>query len=66
MFAEGSSVHLYRVFFYSASSRSPPTDLAADACAGLAPPRAAREPLAAAAVAVVARRAYLVAEVPHA
>ena len=48
MFAEGSSVHLYRVFFYSGSSAlSPPADLASDAWAAahaLAYSRARRTP----------------------
>ena len=70
MFAEGSSVHLYRVFFYSGFFALAVADLASDAWAAahrLAYSRARRTPdwiPAVAAGALVA--AYFVAVVPHA
>lgn len=66
MFAEGSSVHLYRVFFYSSFFTLAVTDLVVDAYHGaqrLLPRAPAWLP---AAVASGVLGAYFVAEVPHA
>jgi hypothetical protein len=66
MFAEGSSVHLYRVFFYSAFFALAVTDLVSDAyfAARRLLHRAPAWMPAAAAASVLS--VYLVAEVPHA
>jgi hypothetical protein len=66
MFAEGSSVHLYRVFFYSGFFTLAITDLIADIYAGarrLAPRGQGLFPVAAA---VLSLCAYLWYEAPHA
>jgi hypothetical protein len=66
MFAEGSSVHLYRVFFYSGFFALAITDLLADIYAGarrLSPPGLAWFPVAAT---LASLAGYLALEVPHA
>lgn len=66
MFAEGSSVHLYRVFFYSSFFTLAVTDLVSDACHAarrLARRAPAWVPAAGGAAALAV---YLVAVVPHA
>jgi hypothetical protein len=65
LFAEGSSVHLYRVFFYSAFFTLAITDLTADAYHAVKR-LGARSTAAAAALAALVPSVYLYAEVPHA
>src|SRR6185369_9054972 len=63
LFAEGSAVHLYRVFFFSGFFALATTDLVVEAAAG-ARRLVGRRSGVAAGVVVVA--AYLLMEVPHA
>jgi hypothetical protein len=66
MFAEGSSVHLYRVFFYSAFFALAVTDLVVDAWAATHRLLRRAPSWVPAAVAATVLGVYLAAEVPHA
>jgi hypothetical protein len=66
MFAEGSSVHLYRVFFYSGFFTLAITDLIGDIYAGARPLLRSRQGWLPVAVAIASLAAYLSVEVPHA
>jgi hypothetical protein len=65
MFAEGSSVHLYRVFFYSAFFALAVTDLVSDVAAAAHRLLPRRPAWGAAAVAGLGLAIYVVAVVPH-
>lgn len=66
MFAEGSSVHLYRVFFYSSFFALAVTDLVSDAWSASRRLLTRAPAWAPAAVAASVLGVYLCAEVPHA
>jgi hypothetical protein len=66
MFAEGSSVHLYRVFFYSGFFTLAVVDLAADAAGAAGRLAARRGPLPTGLAAAAVLAVYFAAELPHA